>query len=108
MLRRHPCFREIDARPAHRAIRRDAGGTTVPDDAVVRRRRLPQRGRRGPRPFLRAARRRLLETRLQARSWLVALANPNHYYFEIMLPGSLLGAVVGFATQRFGRPAARV
>ena len=37
-------------------------------------------------------------------SWLVALANPNHYYFEIMLPGGLLGAIVGFATQRFGRP----
>jgi hypothetical protein len=39
-------------------------------------------------------------------SWLVA-AMPSetgeHYYWEIMLPGSLLGAVVGFATQRFGR-----
>jgi hypothetical protein len=25
----------------------------------------------------------------------------NAYYFEIMLPGSILGAVVGFATQRY-------
>ena len=24
------------------------------------------------------------------------------YYFEIMLPGSLLGLIVGFATQRYG------
>jgi hypothetical protein len=30
----------------------------------------------------------------------------EHYYFEIMLPGSILGMVVGFATQRYGRPAA--
>ena len=40
-------------------------------------------------------------------SWLVALANPNHYYFEIMLPGGILGAIVGFATQKFGRPPQR-
>ncbi len=37
-------------------------------------------------------------------AFLVA-AMPNaagkHYYFEIMLPGSILGAVVGFATQRY-------
>ena len=26
-----------------------------------------------------------------------------HYYLEIMLPGAILGAVVGFATQRYGR-----
>lgn len=26
----------------------------------------------------------------------------NHYYFEIMLPGSILGMIVGFATQRYG------
>jgi len=25
----------------------------------------------------------------------------KHYYFEIMLPGSIVGAIVGFATQRF-------
>lgn len=28
----------------------------------------------------------------------------EHYYLEIMLPGSILGAVVGWATQRYGRP----
>ena len=27
----------------------------------------------------------------------------EHYYFEIMLPGAILGAVVGWATQRYGR-----
>jgi hypothetical protein len=37
-------------------------------------------------------------------SYLVATT--NHYYMEIMLPGAALGAVVGFATQRFGRAAA--
>ncbi|HVR44106.1 MAG TPA: hypothetical protein VMS56_11765 [Thermoanaerobaculia bacterium] len=30
----------------------------------------------------------------------------EHYYFEIMLPGSVLGAVVGWATQKYGQPAA--
>jgi len=34
-------------------------------------------------------------------SWLVA--TQNSYYWEIMLPGSALGAIVGFATQRYGR-----
>jgi hypothetical protein len=28
---------------------------------------------------------------------------PNHYYFEIMLPGGLVGTIIGYATQRFGR-----
>ena len=28
------------------------------------------------------------------------------YYFEIMLPGSLVGLITGYATQRYGRPAA--
>jgi hypothetical protein len=28
----------------------------------------------------------------------------GHHYFEIMLPGAILGVIVGFATQRFGRP----
>jgi len=34
---------------------------------------------------------------------VAAMPNPEgkHYYFEIMLPGSILGAVVGFATQRY-------
>lgn len=26
----------------------------------------------------------------------------QHYYLEIMLPGSLVGLIVGFATQRYG------
>lgn len=30
-------------------------------------------------------------------------ATGKHYYFAIMLPGSVLGAVVGWATQRYGR-----
>lgn len=38
-------------------------------------------------------------------AWAVA-AMPSetgeHYYFQIMLPGSILGAVVGYATQRYG------
>ena len=41
-------------------------------------------------------------------SYLAAATSPdpqgNYYYLEIMLPGSVLGAIVGFATQRFGRP----
>jgi hypothetical protein len=28
------------------------------------------------------------------------------YYFEIILPGSIVGALVGWATQRYGTPAA--
>jgi putative effector of murein hydrolase LrgA (UPF0299 family) len=28
------------------------------------------------------------------------------YYLEIMLPGSIVGMIVGFATQRFGAPVA--
>ena len=27
----------------------------------------------------------------------------SHYYWEIMLPGSLLGMIVGYVTQRYGR-----
>jgi putative effector of murein hydrolase LrgA (UPF0299 family) len=29
-----------------------------------------------------------------------------HYYLQIVLPGSILGLIVGFASQKFGRPAA--
>ena len=29
----------------------------------------------------------------------------EHYYFEIMLPGSIVGAIVGYATQRYGNAA---
>jgi len=36
-----------------------------------------------------------------------AVAAMQHgYYLEIMLPGSILGIIVGFATQRYGHPAA--
>ncbi|MEA2488481.1 MAG: hypothetical protein QOH21_273 [Acidobacteriota bacterium] len=28
-----------------------------------------------------------------------------HYWWQIMLPGSVLGAVMGWATQRYGKPA---
>jgi len=27
----------------------------------------------------------------------------KHYYWQIMLPGAVLGAIVGFATQKYGR-----
>jgi len=30
-------------------------------------------------------------------------ASGNHYYMEIVLPGSLVGLIVGYATQRYGR-----
>jgi LytS/YehU family sensor histidine kinase len=33
--------------------------------------------------------------------------NGKSYFLEIMIPGTILGAVVGFATQRFGKSAAR-
>jgi hypothetical protein len=35
---------------------------------------------------------------------VAAMPNPagKHYYFEIMLPGGIVGVVVGYATQRFG------
>jgi len=37
-------------------------------------------------------------------SWIVVAMNPGpKYYVEIMIPGSLLGAIVGYATWRFGR-----
>jgi hypothetical protein len=39
-------------------------------------------------------------------AWAVA-AMPSetgeHYYLEIMIPGSVVGAIIGFATQRFGK-----
>ena len=43
-------------------------------------------------------------------AFLVAM-NPDpktgeHYWWQIMLPGSVLGGVIGWATQRYGRPAA--
>ena len=41
---------------------------------------------------------------------VAALPQPNgqHYYLEIMLPGFIVGAIIGFLTQRLGTPAARV
>ena len=40
-------------------------------------------------------------------AYLIAMqpdpATGKHYYWEIMLPGSLAGAIVGYATQKFGR-----
>ena len=35
-------------------------------------------------------------------------AQGNHYYLQIVLPGSILGLLVGFASQKFGKPSARV
>jgi MFS family permease len=38
---------------------------------------------------------------------VAAMPDPSgkHYYWEIMLPGSVLGLIVGYATQRYGRSA---
>ena len=38
---------------------------------------------------------------------VAAMPQPSgkHYYFEIMLPGAAVGAILGWATQRYGRPA---
>jgi hypothetical protein len=35
---------------------------------------------------------------------VAAIPNPSgqHYYVEIMMPGGILGIIVGYATQRFG------
>ncbi len=43
-------------------------------------------------------------------AWIVAaMPDPNgkHYYFEIMLPGALVGAIVGYATQKYRSALAR-
>ena len=32
-------------------------------------------------------------------------ATGEHYWWQIMVPGSILGGVIGWATQRYGRPA---
>jgi hypothetical protein len=36
---------------------------------------------------------------------VAAMPQPSgeHYYWQIILPGSLLGVIVGYATQRYGR-----
>ncbi len=38
---------------------------------------------------------------------IAAMPNPDgsHYWWQIMLPGTVLGIVVGYATQQYGRPA---
>jgi len=36
-------------------------------------------------------------------AFLVAYMGGGQYYFEIMLPGSIVGLIVGYATQRYGR-----
>jgi len=38
-------------------------------------------------------------------AWLVAFMQGG-YYFEIILPGTLVGLIVGFATQKYGRTTA--
>ncbi len=35
-------------------------------------------------------------------AWMNAASGKN-YYWQIMLPGGVLGTIVGFATQRYGR-----
>ena len=37
--------------------------------------------------------------------WVAAMQ--GKYYFEIMLPGGTVGAILGWATQRYGRAASR-
>ena len=36
---------------------------------------------------------------------VAAMPNPDgtHYWWEIMLPGSIVGLIVGYVTQRYGR-----
>ena len=38
---------------------------------------------------------------------VAAMPDPSgqHYWWQIMVPGSVLGAVIGWATQQYGRPA---
>ena len=40
-------------------------------------------------------------------AFIVCQLQGGKYYFEIMLPGSIVGAIVGWATQRYGRPSMR-
>jgi hypothetical protein len=37
---------------------------------------------------------------------VAAMPQPSgeHYYWEVLLPGSVLGVIVGYATQEYGRP----
>jgi MFS family permease len=36
-------------------------------------------------------------------AFLIAALDGRHYWWQMMLPGSVLGLVVGYATQRYGR-----
>ncbi len=38
---------------------------------------------------------------------IAAIPQPDgtHYWWQIMLPGSVLGLIVGYATQRYGKSA---
>lgn len=38
-------------------------------------------------------------------AFVAAMPQPSgeHYYWQIILPGSVLGVIVGYATQRYGR-----
>ncbi len=40
---------------------------------------------------------------------VAAMPSPDgkHYYWEMILPGSVLGLIVGYATQKYGTPAMR-
>ena len=38
-------------------------------------------------------------------AFAVAAMQPEHYYLEIMLPGFVVGAIIGFVTQKMGTPA---
>ena len=38
-------------------------------------------------------------------AYLTARFAVGGYYFEIMLPGTMVGLIVGFATQKYGKPA---
>lgn len=40
-------------------------------------------------------------------AWMIAALQPpgHHHYLEIMLPGFLVGLIIGFLTQRMGTPA---
>jgi hypothetical protein len=42
-------------------------------------------------------------------SLVAAMPQPSgvHYYWQIILPGSVLGIIVGYATQRYGTPVRR-
>ena len=41
---------------------------------------------------------------------VAAMPQPDgtHYWWQIMLPGSIVGLIVGYATQRYGRPSRHV